>query len=271
MLENSSAPPGPIVPSLVYDDVNQAIAWLAGAFGFRERLRTPPEPDGSTHHAQIAVGEGAIILTTRAAESPRPESAALLVPVADADSHCERARAFGARIVRPPNTCEFGERQYTAEDPGGYQWTFSQSVRDVNPPEWGAQVAELSHRVARLPRPRWCYFEIPALDPARSADFYEHVFGWNIRGRGTARPSFDDATGNVSGAWVTGRPPAAQPGLLPYIWVDRMVETLARVRERGGEPLDSPHPDSPGSSSAIARFRDPAGNVIGLYQEGAGR
>jgi len=62
MIENRSAPPGPVVPVLAYEDVDKAIAWLVSAFGFTERLRTPPEPDGTIHHAQVAVGEGAVML-----------------------------------------------------------------------------------------------------------------------------------------------------------------------------------------------------------------
>lgn len=99
-------------------------------------------------------------------------------------------------------------------------------------------------------------------------NFYENVFGWNIRKRGTDRPSFDDATGDVSGAWVTGRKIAAEPGLLPYVWVGDSIEaTLTRVTAQGGVVVESPHPDHPGSTSWIATFRDPAGNLIGLYQE----
>ena len=144
MIGNRSAPPGTIVPFLIYPDVAKAIAWLSGAFGFTERLRTPPEPDGSIHHAQLAVGEGAVVLTSRPGRDLHPESAPFLfVPVEDADQHCERARRFGARILAPPKTCEFGERQYSVEDLAGYQWTFSQSVTDVNPAEWGAIVSRI--------------------------------------------------------------------------------------------------------------------------------
>ena len=139
MIENRSAPPGTIVPWLVYQDVDGAIAWLNGAFGFTERLRTPPAPDGSIHHAQLAVGEGAVVLTS----GPKHSSgASFFVPVEDVDAHCERARQFGARILSPPRTCEFGERQYSVEDLAGYRWTFSQSVADVDPEDWGAIVAK---------------------------------------------------------------------------------------------------------------------------------
>jgi len=138
MIKNRSAPPGTIVPWLAYSNVAEAIAWLHGAFGFTEHLRTPPEPDGSIHHVQLTVGDGAVVLTT--ALDFRPD-ARMFVPVADVDAHYDRARQFGARIVNPPRTCEFGERQYTVEDLGGYSWTFSQSVADVDPRHWGAIVA----------------------------------------------------------------------------------------------------------------------------------
>jgi uncharacterized glyoxalase superfamily protein PhnB len=141
MIHNRSAPPGTVVPWLTYKDVDRAIAWLCGAFGFTERLRTPPESDGSIHHAQLAVGAGAVVLTSRPGHDPWGEPApSLLVPVDDVDAHCDRARQFGARILSPPRTCEFGERQYSVEDLAGYRWTFSQSVADVNPEDWGAVV-----------------------------------------------------------------------------------------------------------------------------------
>jgi uncharacterized glyoxalase superfamily protein PhnB len=139
MITNRSAPPGPIVPVLTYADVDRAIAWLSGAFGFTERLRTPPEPDGTIHHAQVAVGSGAVILSGGLAAEPGQA----FVPVEDVDAHCARARQFGAHIVNPPNTCAFGERQYTAEDLEGYRWTFSQSVADVNPVDWGARTPKI--------------------------------------------------------------------------------------------------------------------------------
>src|SRR5689334_18353523 len=125
MIENRSAPPGPVVPVLAYKDVSSAIEWLCAAFGFTERLRTPTEADGTIHHAQLAVGPGAIMLV---GEQKRAERAWLFVTVRNVDTHLERATRCGAKVVNPPRDCEFGERQYTAEDPEGHQWTFSQSI-----------------------------------------------------------------------------------------------------------------------------------------------
>lgn len=111
-----------------------------------------------------------------------------------------------------------------------------------------------------------CYLELPATDVARSAEFYGAVFGWRIRQRGDGHTAFDDTTGEVSGAWVTGRPPASAPGLLVYIMVDSVAATLDAVTASGGEVVQPIGGDAP---EITARFRDPGGNVIGLYQEPA--
>ncbi len=63
--------------------------------------------------------------------------------VEDANAHHERAVAAGAAIGSPPNDYPYGERQYTAEDLGGHHWTFSQSIADVDPAEWGGTLIDL--------------------------------------------------------------------------------------------------------------------------------
>ena len=109
-----------------------------------------------------------------------------------------------------------------------------------------------------------CYIEIPAVDVRRSTAFYEKVFGWRTRQRGNGSIAFDDTTGQVSGTWVLGRPPATSPGLLLYIMVDSVAATIDAVIAHGGELVQPIGADAP---EITARFRDPAGNVMGLYQE----
>jgi uncharacterized protein len=111
-----------------------------------------------------------------------------------------------------------------------------------------------------------CYIEMPAIDIARSADFYTSVFGWRTRQRGDGHTAFDDATGEVSGTWVLGRPASSEPGLLVYIMVDSVAATIETVIAHGGDLVQPIGADAP---EVTARFRDPAGNVIGLYQEPA--
>jgi uncharacterized protein len=112
-----------------------------------------------------------------------------------------------------------------------------------------------------------CYIEIPATDINSSAGFYKEVFGWQIRKRGDGHLAFDDTVGEVSGTWVLGRRAATEPGLLIYIMVDSVAATIDAVIANGGKIVQPIGMDAP---EITARFSDPAGNVIGLYQEPAG-
>jgi len=109
-----------------------------------------------------------------------------------------------------------------------------------------------------------CYLEIPATDIAVSANFYKQVFGWNIRTRGDGATAFDDGVGEVSGSWVLNRKPSPEPGLLIYIMVDNVAATIDAVVANGGVIVQPVGADAP---EITARFKDPAGNVLGLYQE----
>jgi uncharacterized protein len=109
-----------------------------------------------------------------------------------------------------------------------------------------------------------CYIDMPATDIARSADFYSRVFGWKVRQRGDGATAFDDGVGQVSGTWSVGKPPASQPGLLVYVMVDDAEATVEAIVANGGEIVQPIGGDAP---EITARFRDPGGNVMGIYQE----
>jgi predicted enzyme related to lactoylglutathione lyase len=111
-----------------------------------------------------------------------------------------------------------------------------------------------------------CYLEIPAIDIKASASFYKAVFGWQIRQRGDGSVAFDDAVGQVSGTWVLGRKAAMEPGLLTYIMVDSVAATIDAIIAEGGRIVQPIGMDAP---EVTARFSDPAGNTIGLYQQPA--
>jgi len=147
MLENRSMPRSTVIPVLAYENVAEASEWLCKAFGFTVRLRI------GNHRAQLSVGDGAVIVTERAGRGSssqvgaelRPARAevshSVMVRVEDASRHHEQARQRGARILQPPADYPYGERQYTAEDLGGHRWSFSQSIADVAPEDWGGTSA----------------------------------------------------------------------------------------------------------------------------------
>jgi uncharacterized glyoxalase superfamily protein PhnB len=137
VLPNRSIPHATAIPVLTYADVRAAVSWLSEAFGFVERLQI-----GEDHRSQMNVGEGGAVILVDAGSDrvpPRPSEVthSVLVRVQDARSHCEIARAHGAKILAEPTDQMYGERQYSAEDPWGHRWTFSQTTEDVDPADWG--------------------------------------------------------------------------------------------------------------------------------------
>jgi uncharacterized glyoxalase superfamily protein PhnB len=133
---NRSIPTATVIPVLIYPDVREAVAWLTDAFGFVERLQI-----GENHRSQLSFGDGALIVGDVRHDRRPPRQGesthSVVVRVDDAKAHCERARARGAQILMEPTDFEYGERQYTAADPAGHQWTFSETLEDVHPETWG--------------------------------------------------------------------------------------------------------------------------------------
>jgi uncharacterized glyoxalase superfamily protein PhnB len=121
-------PASTVIPVLGYEDVEAATAWLCDAFGFAVRWRA------GNHRAQLAVGDGCVAVTQGGRDGGTDS---VMVRVADVDRHHGRAREHGASIVQPPTDFPYGERQYTAEDPGGRRWTFSETIADVAPEDCG--------------------------------------------------------------------------------------------------------------------------------------
>lgn len=142
MRRNRSIPQATVIPVLIYPDVREAVDWLCAAFGFVERIRI-----GDSHRSQLSVGDGAVIIgdIRGLRRPPRPDEVthSVMVRVDDANAHCERARAVGARIVMEPTDFPYGERQYETEDLAGHQWTFSETLADVDPADWGGLVNPL--------------------------------------------------------------------------------------------------------------------------------
>ena len=137
MLTNRSAPPATVTPVLFYPDVREAVAWLERAFGFGERVRI-----GDDHRAQLRVGDDASIVVAdvhgdHVAPGGGVVTHELKLRVPDVDAAFERACGAGARVLQEPHTWEYGERSGVVEDLAGHRWELTQTVRDVEPEEWG--------------------------------------------------------------------------------------------------------------------------------------
>src|SRR5690242_2844433 len=136
MKTNRSMPPGVFIPELGYADVGAAAKWLCEAFGFAERLRI------GGHRVQLVLGNASMVVTEGpdAPDRAHASTHAVMVHVDDADAVFARATRRGARVVRAPEDYPYGERQCTLEDIGGHRWTFSQTIADVDPADWGGEL-----------------------------------------------------------------------------------------------------------------------------------
>jgi uncharacterized protein len=108
------------------------------------------------------------------------------------------------------------------------------------------------------------YLRIPAVDPGRSAAFYAAVFGWTIGGD-PGRPSFADGTRHVIGHFMSDLAAAEDAGVRPYVYVESVDDTIARIEAQGGELVNAAYPEG---ELWVATFRDPAGNIVGIWQMG---
>jgi uncharacterized protein len=122
--------------------------------------------------------------------------------------------------------------------------------------------SEVENRVARVGGVS--YLRIPAKEPQQSAAFYETVLGWSVD-REREEPSFEDGTGHVIGHFLRDLPVAGEAGVRPYIFVEDVEKTLEQAVAHGGQIVEAPYPEG---DLTVATFLDPAGNVVGVWQQG---
>jgi uncharacterized glyoxalase superfamily protein PhnB len=135
MRANLSMPATAIIPVLEYPDVPAAVKWLDEAFAFEIRLRI------GAHRAQLQFGGGAIVVSeTNSSDTPVGSGHSVIVRVESIEAHLARARRHGARIVRDLEDFPYGERQYSCLDPAGHCWTFSETIANVAPADWGGEL-----------------------------------------------------------------------------------------------------------------------------------
>ena len=119
-----------IYPFLRYNDAAAAMSWLNKAFGL-ETVADHRNADGTVLHAELRIGSSILMLGTGPGGDPKSKprdiarvSHGLFVSVTDPDTHCQRARAAGAEIVREPEDTDYGSREYAVLDLEGNYWGF---------------------------------------------------------------------------------------------------------------------------------------------------
>jgi uncharacterized glyoxalase superfamily protein PhnB len=145
MIANRSVPTDTVLPHIVYEDVGEALTWLAATFGFTEHYRYG-DPGGPIPGAQMRLGRAVIMLHNVRPGSATPRqighsTQSITVFVDNVDAHFEHTKSAGAKIVEDLHETIYGERQYGVEDFAGHHWLFSQHATDLSPEDWGAVLA----------------------------------------------------------------------------------------------------------------------------------
>ena len=119
---------------------------------------------------------------------------------------------------------------------------------------------------------RVVHFEIPFDNGDRARAFYADAFGWELSGMPemdytlvTTGPSSEtgpNEAGYVNGGMAQRGAPLTAPTVV--VDVEDIGAALAKIEELGGTTLMGSTPVGPMGFSAY--FRDPEGNVVGLWQ-----
>ena len=172
MIPNRSVPTDVVLPHITYRDVEEAISWLSGAFGFVEHYRYGNPVSG----AQMSVGNAWLMLSRARDQRAVPKllgfaTQSLTVFIENIEAHFEHARSYGVTIVEDLHETAYGELQYAAQDLDGHPWLFSRHARDTKPELWGATVASRAAMTATI---------APMLSVGngkRAVEFYVTAFG----------------------------------------------------------------------------------------------
>ncbi len=172
MIENRSVPSDTILPHIVYQNVDEAIAWLSRTFGFSEHYRYGNPTSG----AQMHLGNAWIMLRKAEEGSASPAkfgygTQSLTVFVDDLEGHFAKTKAEGAKIVEDLHETEYGEFQYGAKDLDGHHWLFSRHAHDRRPEEWGATVANAATMPTQISP------MLAVNDGNAAIEFYKAAFG----------------------------------------------------------------------------------------------
>lgn len=108
------------------------------------------------------------------------------------------------------------------------------------------------------------HVEIPSANLQRAAKFYHDLFGWKMNYVEEADYMLFETGGNINGAFYHSPQHAGRQGVVVYIEVEDILNTLERINQSGGTTVVARTPvDEMGS---FALFADPDGNVLGIWE-----
>jgi PhnB protein len=141
-----------VTPYLIIKDAAKAIDFYKRAFGATELMRMPT-PEGRIGHAEIRIGDSAIMLADeypemghRSPQSLGGTGVSLMVYVERVDETFKKAIAAGATEVQPLKDQFYGDRSGTLQDPFGHVWTIATHIEDIEPAEMQRRLKQFSEK-----------------------------------------------------------------------------------------------------------------------------
>jgi PhnB protein len=130
-----------VTPYLQVDDASAAIEFYTRAFGAKERGRMAG-PDGKIAHAEITIGDSAIMLSdpspqsqTRSPKELGGTTATVFLYVEDVDAAFQQATDAGATVTMPLEDMFWGDRFGSVTDPFGHHWSLATHKEDLTEEE----------------------------------------------------------------------------------------------------------------------------------------
>jgi uncharacterized glyoxalase superfamily protein PhnB len=122
-----------VTPYLVVEHADEVLKFAKEVLGAVE-LRMSRDAQGSVVHAELAIGDGVVMLGQSSSQWP-PSPAALYVYVPDVDTTYRRAIAFGLQSIWEPVSQPYGDRNCGVKDRSGVQWWLATHCEDVSEEE----------------------------------------------------------------------------------------------------------------------------------------
>jgi uncharacterized glyoxalase superfamily protein PhnB len=122
-----------VTPYLVVREVPKLLDFLKQAFDAQEIMRMP-RPDGTIMHAEVRIGDSAIMMGEAMGEH-KPMPGSIYLYVNDTDATYKRALQAGATSQMEPADQFYGDRHASVIDPVGNRWFIATHIEDVQPDE----------------------------------------------------------------------------------------------------------------------------------------
>jgi uncharacterized protein len=182
------------------------------------------------------------------------------VEAEDLQAVLEKAESLGAKTVMP--VTDFGGAVTIAmfNDPDGLLVGL---VKAADPAQSGEQPGPSAGTGEPVD-----WFEVLGSDAGRTQRFYADLFGWALEGGDSGTPSYAMAdTGTERGIRGGLGAGGENHWATIYASVPDVEQTLARAESLGGSRIYGPM--AVDDHMQTGAFRDPAGNVFGVYHHGA--